>query len=373
MTLTEETYYSRQLLLADFGPQTQDKLRKAKVLVVGAGGLGCPVLQYLACAGVGNLGIVDGDSVDVSNLHRQVLFGIGDLGVKKAVAAAERLTLSNPFIQIKPHAVFLSFDNAKEIINDYDLVVDCTDNYQARFLINDFCVQLDKPIVSGSIYRFEGQVSVFNYQNGPTYRCLFPDFPTTESSTNCSEAGVIGILPGMIGLCQANEVIKIITGIGEILSGSVLVMNAMTNTFFSFSLQRDEEIYNNTVNNSLKADDYSGKCELNSEGETFKDIEPEEIEDLFEKSDLVLIDVRELNELPRLYGNNLINLPLSVLEENVKNLPLDKDFLIACKSGMRSKKAINILRSEHGLKNLYNLKNGINHEVIEIWKRLTEK
>lgn len=370
MENAEIKYYSRQLLLSDLGKESQQKLKEAKVLVIGAGGLGCPVLQYLACAGVGKLGIVDGDRVDISNLHRQILFCVGDVGSSKAGAAAKRLVNVNPFIEVVPHSVFLNVENAPLLIKDYDLVVDCSDNYGTRFLINDVCVQLGKSVVSGSIYRFEGQVSVFNYNNGPTYRCLFPDLPSVESSTNCSEAGVIGVLPGMIGLFQATEVIKIITGSGEILSGKILVVKAMNNSFISYDLSRNDIIYQNTLNKNLNSEDYDLSC-LN-ESETIVHVDNDAIEKLYSESNLVLLDVREMNELPRIFGDNVMVMPLSILEKNIDKLPKERNFLVGCKSGIRSEKAIRILQKNSSLKSLYNLKNGINDEVIEIWKKVTK-
>lgn len=225
--LTEKEFkrYKRHLVLDQIGEQGQIKLKEAKVLVVGAGGLGCPALQYLACAGIGTIGVIDGDEVDLSNLHRQVLFNDNDIGKNKALIAGKKLIALNPEIKVKTYSTYLDTKNAKEIISEFDIVLDGTDNFEAKYLINDITLELEIPLVYGAIYKLEGQVSVFNYQNGPCYRSLFPEIE--GSAPNCSEVGVLGILPGIIGLYQANEVIKICLGIGKVLSGVLLQTNLL--------------------------------------------------------------------------------------------------------------------------------------------------
>src|SRR5690606_19253182 len=214
--------YSRHIILSEIGQAGQDKLLSAKVLVIGAGGLGCPVLQYLAAAGIGTLGIIDFDVVEISNLQRQVLFGTSSLGKNKAEAAKKHLEDLNPEISIMAYAEKLTYQNALELFKNYDIIVDGSDNFETRYLVNDACIITNKPLVFGAIYKFEGQVSVFNYQNGPSYRCLFPNPPQKDTVPNCSEIGVLGVLPGIIGSMQANEVLKIILGIGSTLSGKLL-------------------------------------------------------------------------------------------------------------------------------------------------------
>jgi sulfur-carrier protein adenylyltransferase/sulfurtransferase len=206
----------------------QEKLKAARVLVVGAGGLGCPVLQYLTAAGVGTIGIADFDVVSESNLQRQILYGTADVGQPKAEVARQRLSQLNPFVSFQVHRERLTAQNVREILAAYDLVVDGTDNFPTRYLLNDACVLTDKPLVSGAIFKFEGQVSVFNYQGGPTYRCLFPTPPSPGEVPNCSQVGVMGVLPGIIGSLQANEVIKIITQTGEVLTGKLLLLDTLT-------------------------------------------------------------------------------------------------------------------------------------------------
>ena len=232
--------YNRHIILSEIGQKGQDKLSKAKVLVVGAGGLGCPILQYLAAAGVGTIGIVDFDVVEVSNLQRQILFGSSSLGQNKAAAAKERLSDLNNSITINAYPEKLTFQNAIELFNQYDIIVDGTDNFETRYLINDACILTNKPLVFGAIYKFQGQVSVFNYNNGPTYRCAFPNKPKKDTVPNCSEVGVLGVLPGIIGTMQANEVLKIILGIGNVLSGKLLCYDALSAQSTILTVKRND-------------------------------------------------------------------------------------------------------------------------------------
>ncbi|MCB9204127.1 MAG: HesA/MoeB/ThiF family protein [Flavobacteriales bacterium] len=233
--------YNKQIALPEVGEAGQQKLAEANVLVVGAGGLGCPVLQYLVAAGIGTIGIVDGDVVNETNLHRQVLYTKSDVGKPKVEVAAERLDQLNPEVIINTYSEFLTAKNAMDIVANYDLIVDATDNFAARYRINDVCVKLDKPFVYGAIHRFEGQVSVFNYKGGPTYRCFFPEYPTENQIPNCNETGVLGVLPGIVGTYQATEVLKMILGIGEVLSGKLMTLNLLTNSTRTFEFSRNEE------------------------------------------------------------------------------------------------------------------------------------
>ncbi|HKR07356.1 MAG TPA: HesA/MoeB/ThiF family protein [Bacteroidia bacterium] len=260
--------YSKQLLLPEIGIKGQERLKNSRVLVIGAGGLGCPVLKYLAAAGVGTLGILDFDSVDETNLQRQVLYNTDDVGKSKALVAAEKISRINPHIKVESRNMKLESSNAFEIISDYDLIVDCSDNFPTRYLINDTCVFLNKLFVYGGIHKFEGQLSVFNFKTtdenyGPTYRCAFPETHPEETLLNCSATGVIGIVPGIIGTLQANEVIKIITGIGEVCSEKMLVFNALNNTFIEIKIKRDESAWDDipkTVT-ELQQKIYFSSCE----------------------------------------------------------------------------------------------------------------
>lgn len=365
----EIEYYSRQLLVDEIGLSGQEKLKKSKVLVVGAGGLGCPVLQYLAAAGVGEIGIIDADDVDVSNLHRQILFNKESLGHNKANEAKRKLHLLNPFISINAYPYWITSDNALSIIGNYHYVVDCTDNYETRFLVNDACVLLNKPLIFGSIYRFEGQVSVFNYKNGPTYRCLFPEKPTEESTTNCSISGVIGILPGIIGVFQASEVIKIITGIGEVLSGKILLFNALNNTTDFFELKRNTQIdYSNIHSNgSLRKNFYSASCSSDNQL-AIREISTKELLENSSAANFVFLDVREYGETPIFEHEKVIQIPLKYLKEQLDKIPRNSEIIVFCKSGMRSRKAIELLQNEFEFDKLLNLSNGISTQFIQSWQ-----
>ncbi|MCF2502282.1 HesA/MoeB/ThiF family protein [Dyadobacter sp. CY107] len=329
----ERKRYSRQILLPEMGLIGQEKLKAAKVLVVGAGGLGCPVLQYLVAAGVGNIGIVDDDIVDITNLHRQILYSAADIGKSKVLTAIEKLNVQNPFVRLTPHQVRLQEDNVKEIIADYDLVIDGSDNFPTRYLVNDACVELYKPLIFGSILRFEGQVSVFNYKGGPTYRCLFPD---AEEGDNCAEAGVIGILPGMIGTYMANEAIKVICEIGEPLSGKLLVMNALTNRTNIFEFSRSEQIAP-----AQKTEKTVSRNEPQSELREMKYEEFERIEASY-PGQIHLVDVREYNEFE---ADNFggINIPLSEIPDILPTLPPNKTIVFYCQTGKRSAQAAKLL------------------------------
>jgi molybdopterin/thiamine biosynthesis adenylyltransferase len=228
--------YQRQIILPDIGEEGQLKLKQASVLVIGVGGLGTPILQYLSAGGVGHIGIADNDMVSESNLQRQILFGSNDLGKLKSIIARDRLSALNPDVDFDIYNLRINTDNILDIIKDYDLVFDATDNFATRYLINDACIITGKPMVYGAIFKFEGQVSVFNYEEGPTLRCLFPSPPVEGSYLPPEESGLLGILPGMIGCYQASEAIKIITGYGEILSGSMLSVNIKANSFHSFNI-----------------------------------------------------------------------------------------------------------------------------------------
>lgn len=267
----EISRYSKQLLLPEIGIKGQEKLKSARVLVIGAGGLGCPVLQYLAAAGVGTLGIVDFDVVDETNLQRQILYSTEDIGKSKVIVAANKISLLNPFIKIEVVNDKLETGNIFEIIADYGVAVDCSDNFETRYLINDACVLLNKPFVYGGIHKFEGQLSVFNYKSsdgnyGATYRCAFPEPHSEETILNCSLTGVLGTLPGIIGTLQANEVIKMITGIGEVCSEKIVLINALSLNFSEMKIKRNENVWNNIpkTKEELKNKDYSLAC-LNME------------------------------------------------------------------------------------------------------------
>jgi len=330
----ERKRYSRQIILPEMGMAGQEKLKSAKVLVIGAGGLGCPVLQYLVTAGVGTIGVIDDDTVDVTNLHRQILYSPDDIGKGKAETAVQKLTTMNPYVNLTAIPVRLDESNAAEIILGYDLVIDGSDNFPTRYLVNDICVELDKPLVFGSILRFEGQVSVFNYKGGPTYRCLFPE---AEEGDNCEVAGVIGILPGIIGTYMANEAIKIICEIGEILSGKLLVLNALGNTNNIFSFSRSS---NFLIREKVETKIPASKQIVNKTQE----MPLEDLENMLDAGDenLYLVDVREDYEFEEDFIGG-INIPLPELPEKLHTMPPDKTVVFYCQSGKRSKLATQLL------------------------------
>ncbi len=349
--------YQRHLSLPQFGLEAQLKLKNSKVLVVGAGGLGCPVLQYLAAAGVGKLGVMDFDVVDVSNLQRQILFTESDVGKPKADVAAERLRAMNSLIEVQPIPERLSASNALEWFEQYDLIVDGSDNFTTRYLVNDACVLANKPLVYGAIYTFQGQVSVFNFKGGPTYRCLFPDPPDPKDAPNCSEIGVMGVLPGLIGTLQASEAIKVLTGVGEPLSGTLLLLDVLSMKQQTIRFSRDPEA---AAIKELVEMDYS--CEMDEP-------EPEEIDvavfrSLLEtEAELQILDVRESWEraLSKIVS---LHVPLGKLldgRDAVEDVSLDKAkrTVVYCKSGVRSMKALRHLQQVHGFEKIQSLKGGI--------------
>lgn len=363
MNTLEDRYYSRQMLLPEIGSKGQSMLRNARVLVIGAGGLGCPVLEFLARAGVGSIGIVDGDVIDISNLHRQSLYTFKDVDSPKADIATQVLKSTNPYINIKSYSKMLSKDNALDIIDEYDIVVDATDNYPTRYLVNDACVILNKPLVYGAIYRFEGQVSVFNLNSSATYRCLFPNYPKTESETNCATAGVIGILPGIIGLMQANEVIKIILKSDDVLRNRLLNYSAKTGKTSIINLQLDSSFDYSTVlqNGSLEHEYYNQSCKAG------KEIDPEILLSAIDQ-EIYLIDVRNSEELPEFEHETVLSIPLYEID-SVKDLPKADMIVTFCKSGLRSKTAQDFLQSQFPKIEILNLKGGITSEFIELWKQ----
>lgn len=376
-TKDELARYNRHIIIPDFGIDAQAKLKKAKVLVIGSGGLGSPLLLYLAAAGVGTLGIVDFDVVDDSNLQRQVLFGVEDVGQPKTEAAKKRLQSLNPFIQINTYNTRITSANILEILNDYDLVADGTDNFPTRYLVNDAAVLSGKPNVYASIFQFEGQVSVFNYKDengntGPNYRDLYPLPPPPGLVPNCAEAGVLGVLPGIIGSLQGLEVIKVITGIGETLSGRFFNFDALTFETRTFNIKRNPENPLNGKNPTIKTlIDYEAFCGIKGQDENpLKEISVKELyEWQVSGDDYQLIDVRELHEFEIAnIGGELF--PLSTVTSVADKISRNKKVVIHCKMGGRSAKAIRQLQEEFGFDNLYNLKGGIIAWIDEIQPEL---
>lgn len=362
--------YSRHLILPEVGMDGQVAIKNAKVLLVGTGGLGSPMALYLGAAGVGTLGLVDFDVVDVTNLQRQVIHGTKDVGRKKIDSAEESLRDINPNVNIVRHEVALNSDNALDIIRQYDIVADGTDNFPTRYLVNDACVLLKKPNVYGSIFRFEGQASVFAIEDGPCYRCLYPEPPPPGLVPSCAEGGVLGILPGVVGLIQATEVIKLILGKGETLKGRLVLYDALNMKFRELKLRKNPECVvcgpHPTV---TKLIDYQQFCGVPSSEEGAKpvgdappavpEIEPVEVKAKIDRGEnFVLLDVREPHEvqIARIPFARLI--PLGDVGKRLNELDPRSEIVIHCKSGVRSGKAA-VLLLQNGFQNVRNMKGGI--------------
>ncbi len=346
------TRYHRQIILPEIGVSGQKKLSESKVLVVGAGGLGCPVLQYITAAGIGTIGIIDFDVVETSNLHRQILYGESAVGKNKAIAAKERLADLNPDITINAYPQKLDTKNAISLFSQYDIIVDGTDNFSTRYLINDAVVLTNKPLVYGAIFKFEGQVAVFNYQNGPSYRCLFPNPPKAGSVPSCADIGVLGVLPGIIGSMQANEVMKIILGLGTVLSGELLTYDTLTNQFSKFSIGRVASEIAKVIEtkDSFESIDYDLFCGITAITEITA-------KDAFSIKKAQFIDVREDHEQPKIKSLNPLSIPLGKLEQQLSSIDHQKETIVFCQSGIRSKKALEMLL-EKGFKNASHIKGG---------------
>jgi len=350
--------YQRQLLLKGFGEAGQQKLQDAKVLVIGAGGLGCPALQYLTAAGVGTIGIVDDDIVSLDNLHRQILYTTNDIGSSKVVMAAFALEQLNFDIDIIPYNTRLTNQNAIEIIIPYDIVIDGTDNFATRYLINDACVLLNKTLVYGAISQFEGQVAIFNHgENKVNYRDLF--FLPDNTILNCEEAGVLGILPGIIGSMLANETIKLITGIGTPVINTLLTYNALTNQSHQFTISSRPET-NSSIpedEDAFAAMDYEFFCSTKTTASF--NIEPTEFDDLLTDTNIQIIDVREKGELPLINDFKNINIPLTQLSQSFGDL-MNEVIVVFCQTGKRSAQAVQQLFDHFGTtKKIYSLNGGI--------------
>ncbi len=361
LTREEQNRYSRHILLSEIGEQGQQRLKAAKVLVIGAGGLGCPVLQYLAAAGVGTIGIIDFDKIEESNLQRQVLYTTQDVGRYKAIAAQERLEALNPLLEIAAYTDELTPQNALELFAKYDIIVDGSDNFATRYLVNDACVILDKPLVYGSIFKFEGQVAVFNYQGSATYRCLFATPPPAGSVPNCSEIGVLGVLPAIIGSMQANECLKLILQIGEPLANQLLIYNTLQNNMQTLALTPNTATIATTK--AMQADfektNYQKFCGLENieKDNAVAIITATELNENL--GDYTLIDVRELYEQPRPERLTAINIPLPRLLMTLDQIPKGKAVVMICQKGIRSRIAIETLQNKFGYTNLINLQGGV--------------
>ena len=358
--------YNRHLVIPNVGVDGQKKLKNAKVLVIGAGGLGSPLMMYLAAAGIGTIGIVDFDTVSLSNLQRQVIFSTDDVGLSKAETAKNKLHGINPNVKVNEYNIKLKNTNALDIIKEYDIIADGTDNFAARYLINDACVLLKKPVVYGSILRFDGQVSVFDAEHGPCYRCLYPEPPLAGEVPSCEEGGVLGVLPGIIGSLQANEVIKYILGEGDLLTGRLLMFDALKMNFREIKVFKNDECPvcgNNPVIKGLI--DYEEFCnihkEINMPEHNEWEISVEELKEKIEKNEkFFLLDCRELYESQiASLGGTLI--PVNSIPARVNEFIEQKDneVIVYCRSGNRSHYAVEFLRDKHGFTKVKNLLGGV--------------
>jgi molybdopterin/thiamine biosynthesis adenylyltransferase/rhodanese-related sulfurtransferase len=327
--------YDRQICLPELGHEGQRRLSQASVVIVGAGGMGCPVLQYLAAAGVGRLGIVDSDIVEESNLQRQVIYGVQSLGKNKSVEAGDYIKNLNPEVKTELYPYRLTEENASTILSQYDWIIDCSDNFGTRYLLDDCCKTIKKPWIYGAIHRYEGQVSVFNYQGGPSYRELFP-YKSTEVIPDCASTGVLGVLPGMTGMLQAAECIKLITGIGDVLSGQLLVFNLLAQEFSRFSFY---DLQQNTI--SPKTLFISAK-QLRENQDNY-----------------IVVDVRELHEEPPICHSSVYRIPLSELSLRVGEIPTTREVALICQTGYRSQLAAEILAKTDRFNRIYSVQGGV--------------
>jgi sulfur-carrier protein adenylyltransferase/sulfurtransferase len=366
LTNDEIRRYSRHLIMPNVGMEGQGRLKASKVLLVGTGGLGSPLAMYLAAAGVGTIGLVDYDVVDESNLHRQVIHGTKDIGKSKTLSAKETINDINPHVEVIIHETLLRSDNALEIIEPYDMVIDGTDNFPTRYLVNDACVLLGKPNVYGSIFRFDGQLAVFWAEHGPCYRCMFPEPPPPGMVPSCAEGGVFGVICATIGAGQATEGIKILTGIGDPLIGRMQIYDALEARWQTIKVNKDPECpvcgKNPTVTELIDYEEFCGMPADDHESEDVDDgsqwvITAEEFEQVRDR--VTLIDVREPHEyeISRIPGAKLI--PLGELPARMHELDSSEEIVLQCKSGMRSMQALELLRGA-GFAKLKNLHGGIN-------------
>jgi len=355
--------YSRHLIMPEVGMEGQLKLKAARVLCIGAGGLGSPLALYLGAAGVGTLGLVDFDVVDYTNLQRQIIHTTADVGRKKLDSAADKLKAINPLINVRPFDTRLSSDNALELFRDFDIIADGTDNFPTRYLVNDACVITGKPNVYGSIFRFEGQASVFATEKGPCYRCLYPEPPPPGLVPSCAEGGVLGILPGLVGVIQATEVIKLILGKGEPLIGRLLLVDALAMKFRELKLRKNPDCpVCGTHPTITKLIDYNEFCGIRGEEAPVEtgvaEIQVEELKRRLDAGeDVFVLDVREPHEYQICnLGGHLI--PLGDLPKRIHELDSSREIVAHCRSGVRSAKAVNFLR-QAGFRKVHNLSGGI--------------
>ena len=351
--------YIRQVSVREFGAEAQEKLQKSKILVIGAGALGCPVLMYLTAAGVGTIGVLDSDEVNLSNLHRQVLYTEKNIDEPKALAASKRLSEMNSTVKVIPHFTHLHKDNALSLISQYDLVIECSDNFPTKFLVNDACVMLGKPFIIGGVLKFSGQLSVYNYNGGPTYRCLIEEEPDPLEVPTCSEAGVIGMVPGIIGTMQALEALKVLTEVGKVLSGRLLNFNGLTMEFNEFTVELNPKNLEIT-----ELSDYEYSCPNSLiEGRELTGKEFLEMVNSSVKPRVVAL----ANDGKPLVHNSYSwpTVPLYELPNLTANFSKDEPIVLLCMHGLKSLAAMRYLFSKKGFKKIFHLKDGLSTLSIE--------
>lgn len=372
LTLDEIRRYSRHLIMPEVGLHGQERLKDSSVLCVGTGGLGSPLAMYLAAAGVGRIGLVDFDVVDESNLHRQILHGSSDVGKRKVQSARETLSEVNSHVEVELHDVRLDSGNALDILGDYDVIADGTDNFPTRYLVNDACVMLGKPNAYGSIFRFEGQASVFCHPDGPCYRCLYPEPPPPGLVPSCAEGGVLGILPGLIGVVQATEAVKLLLGIGEPLVGRLLLYDALAMGFREMKVRRDPACpvcgENRSITELIDYETFCGIPDLEEQQRLDMEfeIDSRELKQRLDAGrDVFLLDVRNPDEyaICRIEGSELI--PLPRLLEGLHQLDSAREMTVYCHTGVRSAQAVNFLRGV-GFTKVKNLRGGIDAWAMEV-------
>lgn len=360
LTSEESTYYGRQLILSEFGPAAQARLKNSHVVVVGAGGLGCPALLYLAGAGVGHITIADADTVQVSNLHRQVLYSTNDIGKNKVDAASQRLKELNPYIQITSISHHISAANAGKMLSNADVVVDATDNFETRFMLGDTTAKLQIPLVFAAIFGFEGQLTVFNYGQGPIFRDLFPVRPNQSAIPDCTTNGVVGFVPGIMGCLQAAEAIKILVGIGEVMSGKLMVINLLSMDKKELRIKQSGYQYDSYVNETSNRTQNTSTKMINEISALMLRQRMDNQDDEF-----FLLDVREPEEFDQYnIGGTLI--PLGRLPEKLQEVPDHKDIVVVCKSGVRSYRAAQFIAENFRHTNVFNLKGGLISWIAEV-------
>lgn len=328
--------YDRQITLDEVGAAGQEKIQNSSVLIIGVGGLGCPAAQYLVGTGVGRVGLMDHDKVSISNLHRQVLFNENDIGKSKAAVAREKLRLVNSEIEILAIEEALTIENAEKLFSEYDIIIDGTDNFETKYLINDAAILTNKPWIYASIYKNEGQLAVFNFQNGPSYRCLFPK--TTRQNVSCEATGVLGVVPGIFGMFQATEALKMILDVGKVISGTLKISNVLSGSEQIIKIQKREEEIEKIRNNGIS---------------------PVKIECVLKDRSKTYLDIREIFEQPQITSEEVIQIPMSQLDERLWEIPKNKEIFVFCQSGKRSKKIVELLQAEYGYENLKNVEGGI--------------